>query len=425
MKYMKSAVLILSGLLFFGCINQDSISNDVIDTNNDRTTVIERDRTPLLLISIDGFRPDYFDRTDTPNFDRVISSGVKAEYLQSIYPSNTFPNHYSLATGLYAENTGIIANNMFDEELGRFGLRIRDAVSDGRWYGGEPIWVTAEKQDVRTATMFWPGSEADVMGIRPTRWMQYDGRIPYETRVDSIITWLSVEDDTRPDFMTLYFSTVDSQGHSHGVESDEVTEAIELVDSKIGYLLDELKRIGLYGNINILFTSDHGMASLSEEKTIIIDDIIDLDDVYVRNWSSAGMIEPKEGKLDKVYNQLKQAEDAYDNVFRVYLKEDIPERFRFKNHPRVPEILIEFDVPWTMTSRSNFESRGILAATHGWDPEMPEMHTVFFAYGPDFKNGEEISKVKMVDIYELMCHLLGLEPAENDGSFEIWNQALK
>ncbi len=420
-KYSFLLTLLLSAYLFYGCSQTESAQISQVQ----EVTLNETERTPLLLISIDGFRTDYLERTDTPALDYFLSKGVQAEYLKPIYPSNTFPNHYALATGLYAENTGIIANNMFDPELGRFALGNRDAVSDGRWYGGEPIWVTAENQGVRTATMFWPGSEADVMGVRPTRWVQYDNSITYPSRVDSVITWLQVEDYTRPDFLTLYFSRVDSRGHGHGVESDSVTAAIEYVDRQIGYLIDELKRIDMWGNINIFITSDHGMASLSEEKTIFLDDIIDLDHVFVRNWGTAGMIAPRDGRTEEVYNQLKAAEDEYGNVFRVYRKADIPERFRFKNHPRVPEILIEFDVPYAMTSRSNFERRGILAGNHGWDPESPEMHTIFFAKGPDFHEQLTFPYVNMVDIYELMCHLLGLDPAENDGNFDVWERALR
>lgn len=420
-NFIPTLVISVLVFAFASCSQTDAVQTPSLETKTEHYS----ERTPLLLISIDGFRTDYLERTDTPALDYIIANGVQADYLKPSFPSNTFPNHYSLATGLYTENTGVIANNMFDPELGRFALGNRDAVSDGRWYGGEPIWVTAENQNVRTATMFWPGSEAEIMGVRPTRWVQYDNSITYPSRVDSVITWLQIEDETRPEFLTLYFSRVDSRGHSYGVESDSVTTAIAYVDEMMAYLIAELKRIEMWGKLNILVTSDHGMASLSEEKTIFLDDIIDLDDVFVRNWGTAGMIEPREGKLEEVYGKLKAAEDTYGNVFRVYLREDIPERFRFKNHQRVPSILVEFDVPYAMTSRSNFERRGILAGNHGWDPAFPEMHTIFFATGPDFRSGETFPKVRMVDIYELMCHLLDLEPAKNDGNFQVWERALR
>ena len=376
----------------------------------------ETKRTPLILISIDGVKPSYFEHTDTPTLDSLAARGVLAEAMIPVFPTSTFPNHYSLVTGLYTENTGVISNTMFDEEIGRyFRLSDRSAVSDGRWYGGEPIWVTAEKQDVRTATMFWPGSEAEIGGIRPTRHYTYDGSLPYEARVDSVITWLQLEDDTRPDFITLYFSRVDSRGHSHGAYSDEALEALTYVDGVIGRLVSRLQEEGYWDDVNILFTSDHGMADLSDDRLVFLDEIIDLDDVNVINWSPVVMMQPLDGKKMEVYEALKAAETNYT----VYLKEDLPERWRFGNHHRVPDIVAVADLGWTITSTSFYERRGILAATHGFDNAYPEMHTYFMAVGKDINRGEVIAPFESIHIYELMSYMMGLEPAENDGSLNV------
>ncbi|MCH8568967.1 MAG: ectonucleotide pyrophosphatase/phosphodiesterase [Balneolales bacterium] len=373
-------------------------------------------RTPLILISIDGLKPSYMDMTDTPVLDSLIARGVYAESMIPVFPTSTFPNHYSLVTGLYTENTGVISNTMFDPEIGRFfRLSDRSAVSDGRWYGGEPIWVTAEKQDVRTATMFWPGSEAEIKGVRPTRHFTYDGSLSYEARADSVISWLTLEDDSHPDFITLYFSRVDSRGHAHGPYADETLEALTYVDGVLGRLVQSLEDEGLWGNVNMLITSDHGMIDLSDDRLTFLDHIIDLDDVTVINWSPVVMLQPLEGRKMEVYEQLKAAEENY----RVFLKEDLPERWRFGNHVRVPDIVMVADLGWTITSESFYNRRGILGGTHGYDNKYDDMHAYFLAVGPDFNRGEIIEAFEVIHIYELMAYLLNLAPAENDGDLNV------
>lgn len=368
---------------------------------------------PTLLIGVDGFHPDYLDRASTPNLDRLARGGVASEGLIPVFPSVTFSNMYSLATGLYPENSGVVGNTMFDPQVGRwFTMSDADAVSDAYWYGGEPIWVTAEKQGLRTATMFWVGSEAPVGGVRPTRWAAYDGRIPYAERVDQVVEWLQIEDESRPGFVTLYLSSPDSAGHAHGPESVQVTEAIEKVDATIGDLIDELTDAGIWPDINVVIVSDHGMASLSEDKVVFLDDIIDLDDVQMINWTPVAMIDPRSGEArERVYAQLEASADHYS----VYRREDLPERFRLKGHHRVPEIVVVADLSYTLTSREYYEQNGVGGGTHGYDPQLPEMHAFFLGHGPAFKEGHRVGSFAAVDVYELLCRLLGVEPAPNDG----------
>jgi predicted AlkP superfamily pyrophosphatase or phosphodiesterase len=379
-------------------------------------------RTPLILISIDGLKPSDVEKTDTPTLDFLRERGTLAESMIPVFPTSTFPNHYSLVTGLYTNSTGVISNTMYDPEMERwFRLSDRSAVSDGRWYGGEPIWVTAEKNDIRTATMFWPGSEAEIMGVRPTRWYNYDGSIPYEARIDSVMHWLTLEDETRPDFVTLYFSKVDSQGHSYGAGSDSVLTAITYVDQILGNLIERLEEAGIWPNVDILLTSDHGMIDLSDNKLLFLDDLIDLDDVNVINWSPVVMIQPVEGKREEIFEILKANEENY----QVYYKEDVPERLNFGQHPRVPDIVMIADLGWTISNKSFYERRGILAGTHGYDNIHPEMHAYFMAVGASFEQGKIIPPFSSVNIYELMAYLLGVEPAPNDGDLEVLKPILR
>ena len=376
----------------------------------------------VLLISIDGFMPKYFDEMDTPALDRIAATGVRAEYMIPVFPTKTFPNHYSIVTGLYTENTGVIANNMYDPVMdARFSLSNRDAVSNGAWYEGEPIWVTAEKQNIRTATMFWPGSEAEINGLRPTRWMPYDDDMPYTARIDTVISWLQIEDESAPRFLTTYFSRVDSYGHDYGTDSDSIRAAVREVDSLIGYLMDEVERTGVGENLNILITSDHGMADLSPERVIILDDIINMDDVRIIDYTPVAMIQPDSGKKESVYRLLKEAENKYS----VYRKEDIPEVYHVKDHIRVPEIMMIADVGYTITTNSYLENREIMGATHGYDHRAPEMRSFFLASGPAFKEGERSGSFQNIHLYELMAHVLDINPAPNDGSLDSLRHVLR
>jgi predicted AlkP superfamily pyrophosphatase or phosphodiesterase len=375
----------------------------------------------VLLISIDGFIKEYAERNNTPNLDRIMNDGVVAEYMIPVFPTKTFPNHWTLVTGLYVENHGIITNNFYDYELeARFSYGPQGTPNDERWWGGEPIWNTAEKQGLTAATFFWPGSEATLNGVQPTKWMEYDGEVPYSTRIDSMMSWLDPAGDVRADFGTLYFSTVDSRGHAYGKNSEEVDEAVAEIDGLIGYLLEKVDDVGLGESLNIIILSDHGMSDLSEERVIFLEDLISLNDVEIMDWTPVAMIRPKEGRKEQVYQALKENEEHYS----VYLREEMPERYHFKNHYRIPEIIMIADPGYSITNRSFFETRGLLAATHGFDNRSADMRTFFAAKGPAFKNGETVEPFESVHVYELMSHILKLDPAPNDGSLDSINHVL-
>lgn len=370
---------------------------------------------PVLLISIDGFMNEYIDRNETPHFDQFLSGGVQAEYLTAVFPTNTFPTHWSIATGLYVENHGIIANSFYDYELeARFSYGPVGGSNDERWWGGEPIWITAEKQGKTAATFFWPGSEASINGLRPTKWVDYDGSIPDSVRIDSVMSWFDPAGDVKADFGTLYFSFVDSRGHAYGPDSPEVDQAVLEMDGLLGHLLNKKGELGLENDLNIILVSDHGMAKTSPERVIFLEEIIDLNSVDMITWTPVAMIKPDEGKTAEVYEALKAAEENY----QVYLRDDLPERFHFRNHYRIPEIIMIADVGYTITSRPFFNQRGVGPGTHGYDNLAPEMRTFFAANGPDFVEGVISPPFESVHIYELIANILGIQPAQNDGSFD-------
>jgi predicted AlkP superfamily pyrophosphatase or phosphodiesterase len=373
----------------------------------------EPTQRPVILISFDGFRPDYVEKYNTPHLDAIIRNGVKAEGMIPVFPTKTFPNHYSIVTGLYTENTGLIANNMFDEEMNAFfSLGNRAAVQNAAWYGGEPIWVTAEQQGKRAGIMFWPGSEAPIKDTFATHWKVYDHGMDYDARVDTVISWLTKKDSTRADFVALYFDAVDSYGHRYGVGSDSLEYSVELVDAKLGYLIQELDRTGIWPNVDIIITSDHGMANADTSRVILLDQLINMDDVMLTDWSPVAMIRSKEGKHESVYKALKEKELNYT----VFKKEDLPDRFHMKNNPRVPDIVVMADLGYSITTSSQLQERGIPKGVHGYDNSLPDMQAIFYAFGPSFRQGITIPSFSNVHVYELLCSLLKLTPAPNDGS---------
>ncbi|MEX0844233.1 MAG: ectonucleotide pyrophosphatase/phosphodiesterase, partial [Balneolaceae bacterium] len=254
-------LLIVFSASFFGCSNSQSTAPA---------------GQKLLLVSFDGFRHDYLTKTETPNFDQIVETGVVSDGLIPIYPTKTFPNYYAIATGLYPENSGFIGNSMYDEKMdARFSMGNRDAVENPTWYGGEPIWNTVEKSGKKAGTMFWVGSEAPIQNMRPTHWKRYDDDMPDSARIDTVIKWLSLGNELEVDFGTLYFSFVDGIGHRYGPDSPEIIEAIQRADDLIGYLLEQMEAAGLKDVTNLLIVSDHGMAEVSRDRIIVLDDMID------------------------------------------------------------------------------------------------------------------------------------------------------
>lgn len=392
-----------------------------------RCGTVSRERTTgqkLILISFDGFRYDYLDKAATPHFDSLASGGVRAEGLIPVFPSKTFPNHYAIATGLYPGNSGFVGNTMYDPEWKEwYRIRDREAVEDGKWYGGEPIWNTLEKQGIRTGTMFWVGSEAEIQGMHPTYWKKYNSQMAFKARVDTVVKWLGYPKGQAVDFATLYFEHVDAAGHRYGIDSDSVRTAIETADRILGYLKEQLQKRGLWERTNLLVVSDHGMIDLAADKIVELDQIIRIGDAERIIWGPLTMIQPKEGKKEEIYQDLKKGEEHY----RVYKKEDIPKRYFLMNHRRVPDIVLVADLGYTILESKNKKQfvQSLPRAAHGYDPAEKAMQSFFIARGPAFKVDTSVEPFQNIHLYELMNDLMGTEPAKNDGSLDSVRVLLK
>lgn len=377
----------------------------------------------VLLVSIDGLRADYLQRGLTPNLSRIAGEGVRAEWMNPSYPSLTFPNHYAIVTGLRPDHHGIIHNSMSDAELGMFRLSDRDAVGDARWWGGEPIWIGVMKSGQRAATLFWPGSEAPIGGTHPTWWKPYDETTSYDARVDQVVAWLAEPPAARPRLVTLYFDHVDHEGHSHGPDSPQLRDALVEADQAIGHLVDGLKSRGLGDRVNLIIVSDHGMAPVAPDHVIAIEDMVSIAEAKVTSLGQVIGINPNPGFETQVAGKLLGAHDRYD----CWRKGELPARWHYGTHPRVPAIVCQMHEGWDALPRAQAAMRkaGATRGSHGYDPALPSMHAIFIANGPSFRRGVVLPAFDNVDVYPLLAKLSGVTPAPNDGNPHTLLPALK
>lgn len=379
---------------------------------------------PLLLISIDAFRPDDLQRGVTPTLNDMAAHGVRAKAMQPSFPSLTFPNHYTLVTGLYPDHHGIVNNTMYDPALGTFSLGNRKAVGNGAWWaGGEPVWVTADKHHLQTATMFWPGSATLIHGYRPDHFRAYDGSWSPIRRVDQVLKWLDLPPSQRPDFLTLYFDRVDHAGHHYGPHSPQVDLALKRIDDALAHLRAGLKARGLYSKMNIIVVSDHGMASTPHGNITLIDHQVDLSHVRVVTLGTVAGFIPKPGHTQEVDKALL----GHHGHMTCWRKQDIPKRLHYGGNPRVPAITCVADLHWQIMSRAKLRTyKGdTMLGSHGYDNAVAQMRALFLAHGPAFRDGAVIPEFPNVDVYPLMMHLLGLPPQLNDGDYRQIMDALK
>ena len=368
----------------------------------------------LILVSVDGWRWDYLQQIQAPHLKALAARGVLSEGLIPSFPSKTYPNHFTIVTGLYPEHHGIIANNMVDATISSELFTMSAPVSkDPRWWGGEPMWVTAISQGLRASSMFWPGSDVAIAGVRPTDFVPYEHTKPNGDRVTQVLRWLARPEVERPSFVTLYFSDVDTAGHSYGPGARQTLAAAERLDAYIGRLVAGLDRIGVLAQTTLIVTADHGMSQQAVDRKIFIDDYLDLRAVDVSDWSPVLQVRPKTLTVDEVYRALHGKHPSLS----VYRREDVPKELHYSSHPRIAPIIAIAAEGWQVTTHQRFNAQPERRAggDHGYDPRVMQMHGLFVAAGPTLRQGLVVPRFENVHIYELMCRILGLRPSKNDG----------
>jgi predicted AlkP superfamily pyrophosphatase or phosphodiesterase len=379
----------------------------------------------VILISLDGMRPDYTQKAPMPNLERLVREGVRGGIIPP-FPSLTFPAHYTIVTGLHPGHHGIVSNHMRDAQLGRYSTSDQKAITDGRWYEGEPLWVTASKQGQRSHACFWIGAEAEIAGHRPAFSLRYDASLSHEERLECLFSGLDQPAETRAAFFTLYFNDADWTGHRHGPESAEMRQALARLDAMLGRLIAGLETRGLLGQVNLLVVSDHGMAATSPEKALVLDDLLPaavLRDTEIVHTGPLAALRSRSGQHRRLHRLLSSAQRKHA-PFRVYRREETPPRWHYR-HRRVPEVVALADEGYMFTTRERMGQNDWPAGMHGYDNLLASMQALFVAHGPAFRRGAWVEAFEAVHLYELVCHILGLKPAPNDGSLEAVRSLLR
>ncbi len=416
---MKKHILFLILLSFsFTVFAQDTTQHVIPGRVN---SAAQHEKPYVILISADGFRYDYAEKYKAEHLMAFANEGVKAESMIPCFPSVTFPNHYSMVTGLYPSHEGLVQNNFYDRDLKRFYSYKGKTASEGIWYGGTPLWVLAEQQQMVSASFYWVGSEADIKGIYPTYYYKYNDKIPVHERIQTVVNWLNMPADKRPHLITLYFPQVDHEGHKHGPDSREVENAVHFIDSSVYELTKAVATTQL--KVNYVFVSDHGLTTPDIEHTLPLPAAVDTSKFIV---SGDGILVELYAKnvdnIQKTYEDLKKGADGYD----VYLRVNIPLHYHYSKsddwHNRIGDILL---IPkWPKIFKLG--KYNMDPGQHGYDPSVvKDMHATFYAWGPAFKPHTEISAFQNVDIYPMIARILGLDYTEKiDGTKHLANGVL-
>ncbi|XP_006625734.1 bis(5'-adenosyl)-triphosphatase enpp4 [Lepisosteus oculatus] len=391
----------------FLCVLAVEVGLGVCEDTGNMTALQNTSGPPLLLVSFDGFRADYLKKFNFPNLQKFFfSDGVVVEQLTNVFVTKTFPNHYSIVTGLYAESHGMLASTMYDP-VTKKNFSIANDSDPFWWNEATPIWVSAQKQGYKTAAAMWPGTDVPIHNMTSTYYLRYDSKVTFQERVGNLTKRLT-EDETVK-FAVLYWEEPDHAGHLYGPDNTtEMGKVLKDVDNLIGFLVDKLNQSGLWGKMNVIITSDHGMTQCSKDRLIHLDKCIDSANYTSVYLTPVAAIIPLTNAT-QVYNALK---DCHPNM-KAYLQAEIPDRFHYRDNERIQPIILVADEGWTIVQ----EESHLRLGDHGYDNALPSMHPFLTAHGPAFKKGYRMSSLNIVDIYPLMCHLLHMEKMPNNGSF--------
>ncbi len=380
--------------------------------------------TPLVLISLDGFRFDYIEKHDAKNIQAIAQQGVRAERMQPSYPSKTFPNHITLVTGMYPSRHGLVHNSFYDPDL-KDVYKMGKAKQQPLWLQGTPIWIYAEKNNLRSATYFWPESDAKIDGLLPSYYFPYNKSTPYQDRIDEMIRWLKLPEEQRPRFVTGYFSLVDSKGHDFGPNSPQVKRSVKIVDEFIGQLKRRIDT-ELDMDVNLVLVSDHGMAKVDTRKKINWEVLKGTEGFKVINGSTQLMLYAKEGVGNQdIVNTVNSLNQQSRGKFEAFAKDQLPAKLHYQGNARIADIIVETHPPFMFSDARHLRNK--TNGMHGYDPyKFPEMGAIFIANGPAFKQGLTIPSFENIHVFPLLATVLGIPIPQNiDGRVEVLEPILK
>ncbi|KAL1955923.1 hypothetical protein VTO42DRAFT_7996 [Malbranchea cinnamomea] len=441
MCLILSAAIVLFVILFLGAYKASSVHRAA-----QRPRTLFSNGTSLfapttILISLDGFRADFLTRGLTPTLNSFIAEGVSPQYMLPSFPSVTFPNHFTLVTGLYPESHGIVGNSFWDPKLQEdFYYTDPKRSMQPKWWNAEPIWVTAETQGVRTAIHMWPGSEAHIGPIEPTFLDKYDGKEQLSRKVNRLLELLDLPGDQddlpmdargrRPQFLAAYVPNVDSDGHKYGPNSTEIRDTIAKADKMLADLFQGLRDRNLTDIVNVVVVSDHGMATTSTDRLVQLEDLIDLDLIErIDGWPLRGLRPKREEDVDRIYRRLLESSEPYGDSIEIYTRENMPERFHFSNNDRIAPVWVIPKAGWAVVERPEWDVKeaqknGVVyrpRGIHGYDHEHPLMRAIFIARGPKFPHpgNSRLDVFQNIEVYNIICDSLEIEPRPNNGTLRL------
>jgi alkaline phosphatase D len=384
-------------------------------------------QSTVIMIGIDGLRANAIDVVPAKNLRQLANAGIRAKSLIPVMPTKTFVNFYSIATGLYPEHHGMTLNAPYDRRLGRI-FNVRQDVQDPAGWLGEPIWISAEKQGIITANYFWVGSQVTIDGIQARYWKPYRQDKDYAERIAEVLAWLDLPAAQRPRLISLYFSAVDTATHNFGVGSAQEQAAILRVDQHLGSLLEGLKQRDMFDSTDIIVVSDHGMADVSSERLINLDQWLDVSDWIIPEWrvSEEDVASPflslfsTPDNIAKAYQLFKDA----DPHMQVYRPSDYPEHYHFSHPDRVPDLMLLAEPNWEIYASRHAKyqdktpTKKIVGAAHGYDNYSPQMQATFIASGPGFVEQAQVESFENIEVYGLVACLLDIKPAKTDGDVQ-------
>jgi|SRR5579863_450230 len=409
---------ILLMLVLTAAICAAQSAGPVIEVPNPPNTAAQQAKHYVVLVSLDGFRYDYATKYGAKNLLAMATRGASApEGIIPSYPSVTFPNHWTIVTGLYPEHHGVVANSFYDpSRKEKYSSSDPKTSGDGSWYGGTPLWVLAEQQGMRSACFFWPGSEAEIRGKRPSYYLHFDDKFPDEKRVEQALAWLRLPPEKRPHFITLYYSNVDHMGHSFGPDAPETAEAVRHVDDMIGKLSAGISALGL--PVDLIVLADHGMVA-TQGDLIALDKWADLS-----QFETVGplLYAKSEADAEKAYNSLRGASDK----FKVYRRAKMPKRLHFNSNPREGDPIVILTGPFKLAAHAPDNFVDSIRGAHGYDPGiMASMKAIFYAAGVDIRPGVSVASFENVGVYPLIAKILGLQTGPIDGKIRVLQRILK
>ncbi|MGG7440144.1 ectonucleotide pyrophosphatase/phosphodiesterase [Chryseobacterium arthrosphaerae] len=424
---MKQGIHLLLLLISFTVLAQQANTDTAQVIIPGRHNNIEAQSKPyVIMISTDGFRYDYAEKYNAQNLLRLSNSGIKAKAMIPSYPSITFPNHWSLITGLYPSHHGLIDNFFYDyKRKESYALSNKKNAEDGSWYGGTPLWGLAEKQGLVTASLMWVGSASDAGGLRPSSYYPYHEKFTPSEKVEKVVNWLKLPEDTRPHFISLYFPEVDGSGHHYGPDTKETETAVHLIDQAIGDLVQKVNALGLK-DVNFVFVSDHGMIKVDGGTPLEIPSVL-LDKNRFDFYNSQTLLRVYVKNSDEVKAVYKELKADKTEDYEVYLDKKLPKYLHFATrddrYNRIGQILLIPKAPKIFLEKGKKTSVG----KHGYDPRIvPEMKATFYAWGPEFKNNMVIDEFANVNVYPLVAEILGLKIDHPvDGKLKVLKEILK